>query len=434
MPKQELHDVAGFALERLAALGASGAEVALSRGRSEELNVDAGEFSLLRTTFDSSLRMRALVGGRKGMAATNSLAREDVGRAAEQAVGAARSSEPDGAEAIAGCIGEHSFSLGSGDCDLDGLYGLVGGFMGACKQEFPKVDILQLVSQHSASGSLYANSNGTRVFTESACYSHSVSACARDGDDVSSINGYDLRAADIGKPLLADPELRRIMAEMEPQLSPAPVEGKRLGALLVSPACFAEFIYYVLHNSVFDSALIAGDSPWKGKLGEAVADRRLDVSLDPLDPSVVCGARVTWDGHLAARQDIIRGGELVGWALTQYGANKTGLARGGNVSDNIIIGTGVNSFDDLVAAVGDGLLLNRFSGGTPASNGDFSGVAKNSFLIRGGKVRGAVSETMISGNLLDMLFDLIGLGDEAVSEGSWKAPWAAFGGVTISGK
>jgi PmbA protein len=149
---------------------------------------------------------------------------------------------------------------------------------------------------------------------------------------------------------------------------------------------------------------------------------------------VVCGARVTSDGHLTRRQDIIKNGALVGWTLSQYGAKKTGLERSGNVSGNIVAGTGDKSLDELVSGIENGLLMNRFSGGYPSQNGDFTGIAKNSFLIKNGKITDAVSETMVSGNLLDMINNVAAIGREAFCDGGGALPFAAFNGITISGE
>ena len=75
----------------------------------------------------------------------------------------------------------------------------------------------------------------------------------------------------------------------------------------------------------------------------------------------------------------------------------------------------------------------RFSGGEPSPNGDFSGVAKNSFLIQDGKLGCAVNETMISGNLADMLKNIGGISAELVCSGSYALPWVVFRNVVISG-
>ena len=65
---------------------------------------------------------------------------------------------------------------------------------------------------------------------------------------------------------------------------------------------------------------------------------------------------------------------------------------------------------------------------------DLSGVAKNSFLIENGKVTKALSEVMISGNLADMLRDVVAVSRERECSGYWLLPWVRVRGVTISGK
>ncbi|HZK29555.1 MAG TPA: metallopeptidase TldD-related protein, partial [Clostridia bacterium] len=79
-------------------------------------------------------------------------------------------------------------------------------------------------------------------------------------------------------------------------------------------------------------------------------------------------------------------------------------------------------------------LVGRFSGGNPGTSGDFSGVAKNTFLIENGEVKDALSETMVSGNLADLLVNIRAISSELVKDGSSVLPWIAFNGVVVSGK
>lgn len=95
---------------------------------------------------------------------------------------------------------------------------------------------------------------------------------------------------------------------------------------------------------------------------------------------------------------------------------------------------GDTSYEDMIKNTDRGIILGRFSGGNPSINGDFSGVAKNSFLVENGKVVGCVNEVMVSGNLADLLNNLITLSKETVANGSCVLPYAAFDHVTISGK
>jgi len=45
-----------------------------------------------------------------------------------------------------------------------------------------------------------------------------------------------------------------------------------------------------------------------------------------------------------------------------------------------------------------------------------------------------VAETMVSGNMLEMLFNVAGVSAEVDCGGGAVIPWAAFNGVVISGK
>ena len=77
--------------------------------------------------------------------------------------------------------------------------------------------------------------------------------------------------------------------------------------------------------------------------------------------------------------------------------------------------------------------MQKYKGPVVAVNGDFAGVAKNSFRIENGKIGPALSETMISGNLADMLKNIGGISAELVCSGSYALPWVVFRNVVISG-
>ena len=432
--KQELRKTAEYALETLNKSGADGAEVTLSSGRTDEINVDAGEFSLMRTTFNSSFNVRALIGGRKGVSNVNGIDRDSIDKAAQAALDAAKSSEPDEAEIIAAGLGESSFEYGAGQLDLDLFYDRFSEFMETVKNEYPKVVIGQAVAVYDTVNSVYANSNGSVFFTNQALYNFDVMFAARDGDKSSSFNGYGFTLDKLNRKFIEIADMRRLLEEAEKQIDTIPVEGKFTGKLLVSPDCLIDFLNSIFGNCLKDGALIAGDSPWKDKLGETVAHPSLSVSSDPLNPALIGYSRHTGDGYISGKHDIISGGKLSAFILSQYGAKKTGRNRAGNYDGAYIIAPGDKTFNELLSGIDEGLLINRFSGGDPATNGDFSGVAKNSFLIKNGKVTDAVSETMISGNLLDMLNNISGISRELICDGKTQKPWMVFDGVTVSGK
>jgi PmbA protein len=98
----------------------------------------------------------------------------------------------------------------------------------------------------------------------------------------------------------------------------------------------------------------------------------------------------------------------------------------------LIIGPGKTGLDDIVKSVRQGVLLSRFSGGSPSDNGDFSGVAKNSFYIKDGEIQYPISETMVSGNIVDMFHNIKNISKDIVNFGDEIFPWIHFGGITVS--
>ena len=429
---KELYDISEYTLKRLSENGADGAEVWTSRGQMDELNFEVGNFSLMRTTFSTSLNLRALSESRKGSYGTNKIDQDTADKAVDAALDAAKSSEPDSAEVISGGIGEHIFDLEKTDSNPDLMYDRMAEFVEEIKQEYPKTEIMQFIVSHNKWDSLYANSNGTRALTKGSQYGVSVSFSAKDGDKTTSFNGSGYSAKDLNSKILLYPDLRRLIAGSAMELDAKPVEGKFTGTLLCSPDALNGFLWGAFGNCIGGGAIIAGTSPWKDKIGQAVADERINISFSPLDERIINGGRMQ-DGYLAYNQDIIKDGKLVAFSLNEYASLKTGLPRAG-ATGNMIVANGKSSVDELTKGIDRGILINRFSGGNMAPNGDFSGVAKNSFLIEQGKVVGAVAETMVSGNMLDMLFNVVGISDEVDCGGGSVTPWAAFNGVVISGK
>ena len=133
--------------------------------------------------------------------------------------------------------------------------------------------------------------------------------------------------------------------------------------------------------------------------------------------------------------DIIKDGILKSFALSLYGSRKTGKPRALNsASGSIEVQAGQKPLADIIGGIKRGILLNRFSGASPGPGGDVSGVAKNSFLIENGEVAGALKETMVSFNIMDVLSNITAISSERCMNGMSILPWCCFDGITVSGK
>ena len=115
-----------------------------------------------------------------------------------------------------------------------------------------------------------------------------------------------------------------------------------------------------------------------------------------------------------------------------YGAKKLSKNRALNDGGAYIVDPGDKLHADIIKDVEKGVLLSRFSGGTPANNGDFSGVAKNSYYIENGEIKYPLSETMVSGNIRRMFENLDEVSSDRIDFGSCILPWISFKGITVS--
>ena len=131
--------------------------------------------------------------------------------------------------------------------------------------------------------------------------------------------------------------------------------------------------------------------------------------------------------------DIVKDGRLENFLVDFYIARKLGLPQTAGVW-NFVVPPGGCSLDEIVAGTERGIILSRFSGGSPNSNLEFSGVAKNSFYIEAGEIRHALSETMVTGSLQNVLRNIRAVSREQVNFGDHAYPYLAASGVTISAK
>jgi PmbA protein len=125
-------------------------------------------------------------------------------------------------------------------------------------------------------------------------------------------------------------------------------------------------------------------------------------------------------------------GILKNYLLSDFGARKLKEKRSVSSGTHLVIDTGETEFLKMVKSIKKGLLVARFSGGHPADNGDFSGVAKNSYYIENGEIVFPVSEVMISGNYSQLIQNIGAVSKESINFGDAKFPWVHFSGVTVS--
>jgi PmbA protein len=252
---------------------------------------------------------------------------------------------------------------------------------------------------------------------------------ARDGADVSSFNYTGLTLAALDRPLAELATVDTLMRQTTEQVRSRKAPRKFTGDLIITPDCLSDFLGFLL-GSIGNQALISGTSLYKDRLGERVATDTLNLHSRPRD--LVGGYAVTGDGYEAHNATIVERGVLKSFLLDLYGARKTGLPRAATAGGAWVVEAGTTPLQSMIAGVREGVLITRFSGGRPNDKGDFSGIAKNSYYIDNGTIAFPLSETMVSGNLAQLLQDIVAVSVERADFGSAILPWVRVSGVGVS--
>ncbi|MCL2513577.1 MAG: TldD/PmbA family protein [Oscillospiraceae bacterium] len=429
---ENIKKITQIALNELKTAGADHAQCVITKGVSDEINIDNGEISLMRSLFDDKIALKALKDSKKGVIGINKTDKASLEQAAKECVEAALASVEDDAVSIAEFTENRDFVTGISEPDRDRFFDRMMEYIGDIKADYPKIHLEQVVADYTYCESFTANTNGVEYGHNHGSYSVSAMFSAHEGEKTTSFNMCDVSFMGLDKKIIDLGMQRTLFEQCEKELDPISLDEKFVGRAVFAPICFSDLLGSAFGNFINDVTIIDKTSPWYFSLGTKVASGSLTVTAAPLDERIVGGERVTDDGYISENYDIIRDGYLKSFSLSEYAAKKTGMDRSKNSSGCFVVGNGTKKLGDIIKEIDKGILVCRFSGGSPAINGDFSGVAKNSFLIEDGRVASALSETMISGNLADMLKNISDVSEETVCDGSGVIPWVAVDGITVS--
>ena len=427
-PAVTLQDTAVRALALMRGAGFDHAQVTASHTLLTELNVNHNEPSLLRSTDSRKLSLMGIIDGR---IASTELAQldEDAMRARIGGLFADAGSAPqDAANAVSS--GQHARIVkGPQEPQLDALAGKMGELLEFRSRETPRMLVDEADAKHTLHRWHTLTTGGSDLGGSLGWYGVGVFGTAREGKQSSSFNYTGGTTDDLGG--AAAPALfgiAEMMRDTVLQIHTQPLGDKFVGDVVLAPNAVESLLGWLL-GQLGDTQLIAGSSLFRHSVGEVIASPLLAVRSRFDGPGVV---PVSGDGFVAAPVEVLSEGRLLTLTPTLYGSRKTGLPHVPAAASGWEIGAGETTRAELLAGVARGALVGRLSMGNPAANGDFSGVIKNSFVIRDGQLGPALAETMISGNMARMLRDIVAVSRERLDTGSLVLPWLRIANLHFS--
>ncbi len=450
MSARELLQRAREAVRRGRRIGADAIEVFATSEREAKVNLEADEVGLAYTHEEERFGVRVRLRGATGFASTNDARREALDDAVRQALAIASVTPADAFDELPPPRRTANVA-GLLDPALEALdVGALGKRAGELVARVKDVDRRARIDSGWVSCGLstvaVASSSGIEVCERSGQGDAMLFGMAVEGDRVGS---FDSEVAvccaldELEQELAALPE--RWVTKLITSLAAGPGETFR-GSLVLSREAVAEFLLPALVGSLSAQSVRMGRSRFAGRIGERIASPAFSVSDDGTLPGRPGSASFDREGLPHAPLALVEAGELRAFLFNAREARALGRAEGstGHASGgsrtppsigptNLSVGAGDVDDAALLAGVDHGILLSRFSGNTDAVSGDFSGVAKGSFLLRRGEAPRPIQETLISGNLYDLLGEISAISRERRwLEGSVLAPLVRMEGVSVT--
>jgi PmbA protein len=194
--------------------------------------------------------------------------------------------------------------------------------------------------------------------------------------------------------------------------------------------------------------VLEGASPIGDKVGQAVFDKSFSLTDEPTIAYRPASRPCDDEGVPSRRLPLVANGVVKGFfydlqTAALAGKKSTGhgnRARGGLPAPSpsaFVITPGDTTFDDMVKDIKEGLVIEQLLGAGQGNilGGDFSGNVLLGYRVENGKIVGRVKDTMVSGNVYQILKHIAAIGSEAKWVGGFlQTPPIYCQGLSVSSK
>jgi len=202
----------------------------------------------------------------------------------------------------------------------------------------------------------------------------------------------------------------------------------------------------IFRHAVNGKLVQKGASPLAGRLGEQVLDERVTLADDGTRDYGDGSSAFDGEGVATRRTTLFERGELRSFVFDLQTAGVLGVESTGNAArgfasmpqpdtTNLVLAPGVERFDDMLAGIGRGLLVDEVIGGGQSNvlAGEFSVNVSLGFLVDSGERVGRVKDCMVAGNVFEAFSRIRGIGREQEVHGAVVAPAVCFDAVHVAG-
>lgn len=413
--------------DRVAGLANDGeqVEVVVGRSTSTEVRVYEGEVEQLASATSAGIGVRVVAGRRQGFAYAGSLDDDVLAETLAEARDNAEFGTEDEWLGLAEPDGVPVPDLDLYRPELESVptadrIDLALALERAVRAGDPRITGVESADYaDGVSESAVVTTSGIRTASrESSCYV-SVYCVAQDGGDTQTGFGFsvgrtpddldvDAAAAD------ATRRATRLLGATQPRSGRVTV--------VLDPYVTAQFLG-IIGSTLSGEAVLKGRSLFADRLGEEVAASCVTLVDDPTNPLAYTSSQTDGEGLASRRNVLVDGGRLDRFVHNAYTARRAGTTSTANAVRGfsstpgvgcraLALAPGRRLQPDLLASVGDGVLVSSVSGlhsGVNPVSGDFSTGAEG-LRIAGGALGEPLREFTIASTLQRMLAEVAEVG------------------------
>ncbi|WML48432.1 TldD/PmbA family protein [Neobacillus sp. PS3-34] len=277
------------------------------------------------------------------------------------------------------------------------------------------------IRSESLSRSL-ANNKGLSLTDQNNYLYVIVEAIVKDGEETKT--SFEFIVTKDFHRLNAKEIAKKAAEEALSQLGSRNIESKDYPVLLRNDAAANLFATFSPNFSAENTQ--AGISSLMDKLGKQIASQKITIVDDPFLEDGLASRTFDSEGVASSKLTLVESGVLQSLLYNQKTAKKdqtetTGHAHKDSYKSaikvgpsNLYIQPSPTLFEDLLASMGEGILITHLSGlhsGANKVSGDFS-VAANGYFVKDGKVQFPVNLMTIAGNFYQLLQNVEEIGSD----------------------
>lgn len=277
------------------------------------------------------------------------------------------------------------------------------------------------VSKHTASV-VIMNSNGLSASCHSSLFSLGLGGSVIRGTDMLFVGDSQYSSHPV---MDAGAVTSNVERQLEWAGSQAKINSKSM-PVIFTPHGVENALIAPLASAFSGKMVIEGASPLKNRLGQRVFDPALTIEDNATMDYQAASSPFDDEGVATRATALIREGVVENFYYDLYTAALAGTSSTGNGNRSggglpgpavnaLVVKPGQTSFEEMLADIKEGLIVEHLMGADQGNilGGEFSGNVLLGYKIENGKITGRVKNTMVHGNVYELLNDLAAIGNDA---------------------